>query len=82
MRATGLGKASVYRLFATKDELIGAYLRRLAGRILAAVDADSARQAGDPAAAVDAIFAAVIEADIRRPAFRGCPFNNASIEFP
>ena len=35
---------------------------------------------GDPAAAVRAIFAA-IQADVARPTFRGCPFNNASVEF-
>jgi AcrR family transcriptional regulator len=40
--ATGLGKATVYRLFATKDELIGAYLRRHAQTILVAIDADIA----------------------------------------
>ena len=34
----------------------------------------------DPAAAVSAIFTA-IERDVARPSFRGCPFNNASIEF-
>ena len=34
----------------------------------------------DPRRAVTAIFAAVA-ADLARPAFRGCPFNNASIEF-
>jgi AcrR family transcriptional regulator len=78
--ATGLGKATVYRLFATKDELIGAYLRRLAQTILAAIDADIARHREDPAAAISAIFAAISE-DLARPEFRGCPFNNASIEF-
>ena len=30
---------------------------------------------------MDALFTA-IEADVRREAFRGCAFNNASIEFP
>jgi AcrR family transcriptional regulator len=78
--ATGLGKATVYRLFATKDELIGAYLRRLAQNILAAIDADIARHGEDPAAAISAIFAAISE-DLARPEFRGCPFNSASIEF-
>ena len=43
VRATGLGKATVYRLFATKDELIGAYLRRLAGDILALIDTEIER---------------------------------------
>jgi AcrR family transcriptional regulator len=80
VRATGLGKATVYRLFPTKDELVGAYLRRSSADILAAIDADIARHAGEPGAAVRAIVAAVA-ADVARPAFRGCAFNNASIEF-
>jgi AcrR family transcriptional regulator len=78
--ATGLGKATVYRLFPTKDELIGAYLGRHAQRILAAIDADIAHHPDDPASAIRAIFAAVA-ADLARPGFRGCAFNNASIEF-
>ena len=80
VRATGLGKATVYRLFPTKDALIGAYLRRAAATILALVDADIAKHERDPAAAVEAIFAAVAD-DVARAAFRGCAFNNASIEF-
>lgn len=80
VRATGLGKASVYRIFPGKDALVGAYLRRLADTILAAIDADIARHADDPAGAIRAVMAA-IETDLRRPGFRGCPFNNASIEF-
>jgi AcrR family transcriptional regulator len=80
VRATGLGKATVYRLFPTKDALIGAYLSRLASEILAAVDEDIARHADKPAEAVKAIFRAVRE-DVGRRNFRGCAFNNASIEF-
>jgi AcrR family transcriptional regulator len=76
--ATGFGKATVYRLFPTKDALVGAYLERQAGEILAMIDHDIARH--DAADAVRAIFAA-IEADLARPGFRGCAFNNASIEF-
>lgn len=81
VRATGLGKATVYRLFPTKDALVGAYLERLATTILAAIDRDIDRYAEDPCGAVEAIFAAVTM-DLARPAFRGCAFNNASIEFP
>jgi AcrR family transcriptional regulator len=80
IRATGFGKATVYRLFATKDELVGAYLRRLASDILAAIDRDVQAHADDPRAALQAILSAVAD-DIARPTFRGCPFNNASIEF-
>lgn len=79
VRATGLGKASVYRVFATKNELVGAYLGRLAGGILAAIDATVA-SAPTPRAALHAILDA-IATDLARPGFRGCPFNNASIEF-
>lgn len=78
VRQTGLGKATVYRLFPTKDDLVGAYLQRLAGQILTLIDADSRKP---PADALRAIIGAV-EQDVRRPDFRGCPFNNASIEYP
>ncbi len=77
---TGLGKASVYRTFATKDELIGAYLRRSSARIMERIDADVLANPDRPEAALRAVFAA-IRADVQRPSFRGCAFNNASIEF-
>lgn len=77
---TGLGKATVYRLFPTKDLLIGAYLERLAAAILAAIDAEIGQHPHDPGGALLAILDA-IESDLRRPGFRGCPFNNASIEY-
>ncbi len=74
---TGLGKATVYRLYPTKDALIGAYLSRLSGEILALVDADAARE---PREALHAVVDAV-GADLGRPEFRGCAFHNASTEF-
>src|SRR5690348_15391780 len=77
IRATGLGKATVYRLYPSKDELIGAWLQRRAGRIYALIDADIARA---PDRALDALLEAVA-ADVRSSGFRGCAFNNASIEF-
>ncbi len=80
VQATGLGKATVYRLFPGKDDLVAAYLARLSRTILDAVDAEITRHEGDPAAALLAIVDA-IEADLRRPGFRGCAFNNASIEY-
>src|SRR5690348_6321552 len=51
VRETGLGKATVHRLYPTKDALIGAYLERLADRILELVDAD-VPAAADPATAL------------------------------
>jgi AcrR family transcriptional regulator len=78
--ASGLGKATVYRMFGSKDELIGAYLQRSAAATLGSIDVEIARHEGDPAGAIAAIFEAIAE-DVARPAFRGCAFNNASIEF-
>jgi AcrR family transcriptional regulator len=80
VRATGLGKATVYRLYPTKDALVAAYLRRLATAISTAIEEQITAHAGDPGGALLAILDA-IEADLSRPGFRGCPFNNASIEF-
>lgn len=80
VRATGLGKATVYRLFPSKDLLVAAYLKRLAVAIGSAIDLEIERHRRRPAAGLLAVLDAV-EADIRRPGFRGCPFNNASIEF-
>ena len=80
VRATGLGKATVYRLYPTKDALVAAYLRRLAAAIGAAREEELTAHGRDPGGARLAILDA-IEADTRRPGFRGCPFNNASIEF-
>lgn len=79
VRASGLGKATVYRLFPTKDELVGAYLQRLSAEILGLVDRDAAGAAG-PGDALRAVLAA-IEADLRRDGFRGCAFNNAAMEY-
>lgn len=78
VRETGLGKATVYRLYPTKDDLVGAYLARLAGSILDEID--TLAENDDPMRALLSVLAA-IEKDVRRPQFRGCAFNNASIEF-
>src|SRR6187399_2408512 len=66
VRATGFGKATVYRLFPTKDALVGAYLERRSRTILTLIDRDIAERDADDA--VRAIFAA-IEADLARPGF-------------
>lgn len=78
IQQTGLGKATVYRLFATKDALVAAYLQRLAAGILAEIDGQAER--ATPARALHDLLAAV-ERDLARPGFRGCAFNNASIEY-
>jgi AcrR family transcriptional regulator len=78
VQQTGLGKATVYRLFPTKDRLVAAYLERLAAGILAEIDAGAGQRS--PAQALHELLTAV-ERDVARPGFRGCAFNNASIEY-
>jgi AcrR family transcriptional regulator len=79
VRETGLGKATVYRLFPSKDVLVGGYLQRLADEILGLIDRQ-AGQAPSPVAALHGLLDAV-EADVRRPGFRGCAFHNAGSEY-
>ncbi|MEM8618945.1 MAG: TetR/AcrR family transcriptional regulator [Actinomycetota bacterium] len=76
---SGLGKATVYRLYSTKDQLIGAYLERTHVGIMEAIDTDIVNSDG-PASALRRIVQSIWE-HVNSPGFRGCPFNNASIEF-
>jgi AcrR family transcriptional regulator len=80
VRETGLGKMTVYRLFKSKDDLVGAYLARKAATVLARIDADLVRLEGDPRAALLSVVDTV-EHDVTRAGFRGCPFTNVSSEY-
>jgi AcrR family transcriptional regulator len=80
VRETGLGKMTVYRLFKSKDDLVGAYLARKAATVLNFVDAELIRLEGDPRAALLSVVDAV-EKDVTRTGFRGCPFTNVSSEY-
>ena len=59
VRETGLGKMTVYRLFKSKDDLVGAYLSRKAATVLAFIDAELVRLEGDPRAALLSVVDAV-----------------------
>ncbi len=80
VRETGLGKMTVYRLFKSKDELVGAYLARKAATVLSTIDAELIRLEGNPRAALLSVVDAV-ERDVTRSGFRGCPFTNVSSEY-
>jgi AcrR family transcriptional regulator len=80
VRETGLGKMTVYRLFKSKDDLVGAYLARKAATVLGFIDAELTRLEGDPRAALLSVVDAV-ERDVTRVGFRGCPFTNVSSEY-
>jgi AcrR family transcriptional regulator len=80
----GVAKATFYKHFPAKDELVRAYLerefRRQQGALGEVVEAARARSA-DPLAPVLAIFDSLGETGAG-PGFRGCPFTNAAAEYP
>jgi AcrR family transcriptional regulator len=73
-------RATFYRHFPSKEELVLAYLRGVDARIRA--DAQAAVEAApSPADALRTIGAAVAD-DLARPEFRGCAFLKAAAEYP
>ncbi|HWD01845.1 MAG TPA: TetR/AcrR family transcriptional regulator [Amycolatopsis sp.] len=73
-------RATLYRHFPSKDDLVVAYLRGTDQQIRSQVEA--ARTAGhSPADTVRAV-AATITDGIRTEGFRGCAFLNAAAEYP
>jgi AcrR family transcriptional regulator len=79
----GVTKMSLYRNFASKDELVAACLAERIGGFWAWWDAALARAVpeGDARAQILAVFEA-LGARATTPGFRGCPMTNAAIEFP
>lgn len=77
----GCGKNLLYREFASKDELVVAYLDRKARESEAIVEAAMAPYAGDPAGQMLAIVRSVA-AQVATTGYRGCPFLNVHAEFP
>ncbi|MET8850151.1 TetR/AcrR family transcriptional regulator [Amycolatopsis sp. NPDC004625] len=76
----GVTRATLYRHFPSKDDLLVAYLSAADEAIRAQVDA--ARAAGGEPADVVRAVAATIADGIRSPGFRGCAFLNAAAEYP
>ncbi|MFD3509453.1 TetR/AcrR family transcriptional regulator [Nocardia sp. NPDC058666] len=73
----GIAKATFYRHFKTKEDLVVAYLQR---------EYDRQRQVlesvpGDGFATIATIFDSLRDISCG-PGFRGCPFLNAAVEFP
>jgi AcrR family transcriptional regulator len=75
-----VAKASLYAHFASKDELIEAYLTRRSSRWRSHVEAELA-DVEDPTRRLLHVFELLV-VSIRDPDFRGCPFINAASEFP
>jgi AcrR family transcriptional regulator len=76
----GVAKASLYRHFRTKDDLVAAFLEREDHDFWSVWDAVAAQHTDDPRAELDAHLE-WIGARIARPNYRGCPQLNVAAEF-
>lgn len=81
VKTAGVAKISLYRSFASKDDLIVAYLKQLNETYWATVDEHLARHEQDPRSQLRAYMAFISES-ATTPGYRGCPFINYSAEFP
>jgi AcrR family transcriptional regulator len=77
----GVNKMSLYRQFASKDDLVVAYLERMDAQYWERFNASLAKHPGDPARQVKQFFEDLARR-ASRPDYRGCPFVNVSCEFP
>lgn len=73
-------RATFYRHFPSKEDLVAAYLNRIHQSIRGQLELVVA--SGRPAADVLRAIAQQIAEQIRTPGFRGCAFLNAAAEYP
>jgi AcrR family transcriptional regulator len=78
---SGVAKMSLYRSFASKDDLVAAYLKARGQRYWQWWDGVMARNPNQPRRQLSDLFEA-IAVRTRRPEFRGCAFLKAAAEFP
>lgn len=76
-----VAKMSLYRSFASKDELAAAYLMERDARYWRWWDGVVAKHEGEPRRQIKALFRSLAERTTH-PKWRGCPFTNAATEFP
>jgi AcrR family transcriptional regulator len=79
--AAGTNKMTLYRHFASKDELVAEYLRRLAERASSAWDKLAAQNPGNPRAQLRA-WLEDMAGHLASGDERGCPLANAAVELP
>lgn len=77
----GCGKNLLYREFATKDDLVVAYLRRCREAWTSMIEQAVAPLPGDPAGQLVAVVRTTVEHALD-PGYRGCPAHNTHAEFP
>jgi AcrR family transcriptional regulator len=78
---SGVSKSSLYRTFASKDELIAAFAEEQNRRFWRWWDETMERNPGQPRQQIEALLEGVA-GQIANPQFRGCPFINLATEFP
>lgn len=76
-----VAKISLYRSFASKDELVVAYLEERSATFLRNWDETFDRFSGDPKAQLRAIMTYLADRTTQ-DGYRGCPFINFCAEFP
>jgi AcrR family transcriptional regulator len=81
VKEAGVAKISLYRNFASKDDLIVAYLENRNTGYWHIVDEILAGHEGDPRGQLRALIAYVADRATTR-GYRGCPFINYAAEFP
>lgn len=77
----GVTKPSLYRSFASKDDLVNACLEKFAEESRAQLDAAIAKAGDDPRAQLRAYIRHYAD-QMTSPDFRGCPVSNTAVEFP
>jgi AcrR family transcriptional regulator len=76
-----VNKMSLYRQFASKEDLLQHYLLRRDRKFWEYFDASLAKHPGDARAQLRRVFVD-LAARTSAPAYRGCPFVNIAVEFP
>jgi AcrR family transcriptional regulator len=76
----GCGKNLLYRHFASKDDLVVAYLERCSAEWERTIQRATESIKEDPAGQLVAVVRAVA-GQVRDPAYHGCPFLNTHAEF-
>ena len=77
----GCGKNLLYREFASKDDLVVAYLERCQQEWVAIMDDATRPYADDPARQLVAMVRAMAR-QVGAPDYQGCPFRTAHAQFP
>ena len=78
---SGTAKTTLYAHFPSKDDLIASYLQRRSEDWRKYLSEELAHRGGTAAERIDAVFM-VLGEGCATPGFRGCPFINATAEYP